>query len=246
MIARSCGAKSICIPMLEWLPLGGWTKEVDAFLCPTAHTHAQVVREHPARTRLFPWPVDTQRFSFRPRTTCRRFLFINGHGGHSRRKGGDVVREAVRISGQPPILVYDQTGAAWPRSCQVLGEAASAEQLYGEGDVLLLPARFNGIGLEQLEALACGFPVIATDFAPMNESPCLAKIACATREEAGRRPRRIELAEPDAASLAAQMNHWLGRDIRQASAEAREFAESRCWARARLAFDRIVREAIAS
>ncbi|MCA9178835.1 MAG: glycosyltransferase [Planctomycetales bacterium] len=243
-IAREHGVKTICIPMLEWLPRAGWPSDVDQFLCPTRDCLETLAKEHPGRCRLVSWPVDTDLFTFTERHVCRRFLFVNGHGGHCGRKGGDVIRAAAELAPEATIIVFDQTGSSWPKSCDVRGEAADSLSLYGEGDVLLLPARFNGIGLEQLEAMASGLPVIATDHPPMTEAPLLGRIRCTTRQESTRRPRAISVADPDPRHLARLMQVWMGREIGEQSRAARQFAESRSWDRQLDRFEAAIQELV--
>ena len=45
----------------------------------------------------------------------------------------------------------------------VLSTCDSNADLYDAGDVLVLPHSVDGIGLEQLEAMACGVPVLVPD-----------------------------------------------------------------------------------
>ena len=229
-IAHRAGVSAVCVPMIEWLPSEGWPDLIDVFLCPTHDAFATLNAERSGRCRDFPWPIDVDHFTFRQRTICDKFLFVNGHGGHNGRKGGDVVRRAAAMAPEASIVVYDQTGSPWPTNCDVRGEAPSREALYQDAAVLLLPARFNGIGLEQLEGMAAGLPVIATDAAPMNESPCLALIRCReVSAERGKRPREILVHHPDPVHLAELLCRWRGRDIRPQSLDARRFAESRSW-----------------
>ncbi|MCH7726401.1 MAG: glycosyltransferase, partial [Planctomycetes bacterium] len=121
----------------------------------------------------------------------------------------------------------------WPANCEVRGAAPTREALYQDGDVLLFPARFNGIGLEQLEAMASGMPVIATDAPPMNESPCLDIIRIASQQVAQRRRARPILEyTPSASHLAKLLRTWHGHTITEHSRTARRFAESRSWQQA--------------
>jgi len=229
-IARRLGVVTVCVPMIEWLPKHGWPQLIDTFLCPTRESFAQVNAEHPGRCHEFLWPVDTHSFAFRERTKCERFVFINGHGGHSSRKGGDVVRRALSLAPDIHLIVYDQTNTIWPDGCDVRAEAPTREALYRDGDVLIFPARFNGIGLEQLEAMASGLPVIATDAAPMSESVCLDLIRCdSSRVAQSSRPRTIPIHEPDSSHLAELLRKWHCRDVSESSHAARAFAELRSW-----------------
>jgi hypothetical protein len=235
-IAKSMGKFVVCVPMVEWLPTQGWPNLIDLYLCPTAQSAEVVSGEQPGRCQSFPWPVDVASFAFRHRHVCETFVFVNGQGGHAARKGGDVVRQTAEMLPDIPIIVYDQTNSKWPASCQVRGAVTHSPDLYRDGDVLLLPARFNGIGLEQLEAMSSGMPVIATDAAPMNELACLDLVDCRTRRESSKRPRKITVAEPVANHLAALMKKWHHQPIGEQSLAARTVAESRAWSRMKARF----------
>jgi glycosyltransferase involved in cell wall biosynthesis len=43
------------------------------------------------------------------------------------------------------------------------GPSATREALYDAGDIAVQPSRWEGVGLQILEAMACGLPVVTTD-----------------------------------------------------------------------------------
>lgn len=219
----------VCIPMLEWLPASpqSWIHRVDLFICPTEHTYNSL--HPPLPSALFRWPCDLQRFPFKPRTTCRRFLFLNGHGGWRGRKGEMVIRRALELWPEMPLTIRSQVHRTWPDSVRILPPTTSNADLYSEGDVLLLPHRFDGLCLEALEALTSGLPVISTDGNPWNEFPSLAKIAATCQFNAVASDRAIEEYSPSAESLVESCKQWLGKDISRQSQEGRVWAVSRNW-----------------
>ena len=219
----------VCIPMMEWMPPGarGWPQLVHRLICPTRHCYDQFAHVCPSVD--FPWPVDTARFNYRPRETCQSFLFINGQGGWNGRKGADVVKQALRLWPDMPLFVRSQKTNDWPTgpNLKFLGETLSNADLYGEGDVLICPHSVDGLGLEPMEAMASGMPVITTNGRPWTEIPALAHIPSRTEDRKVRRPVKWHL--PDPAALVDICQRALGQSIAEASQQARAWAISRSW-----------------
>lgn len=117
-----------------------------------------------------PYPVDVEYLQFKQRIKVEKFLYVYGYGGVWDRKNLDAVLE-VQQRLQFPLLIKSQV------PLNIKGERIEVRvkdiddyrELYEEGDVLLYPTKFEGLGLEILEAMACGLPVITTDASPMNE-----------------------------------------------------------------------------
>ena len=112
-IAQGLGIFIAAFPNWEWLGNHlDWLRSADLLLCPTQHTYRYVCdwRQRYGYgwdAAYVPWPIDTDRFSFRERARCDRFVFINGMGGHLgtrldgsvsmlKRKGIEVMVEAMR------------------------------------------------------------------------------------------------------------------------------------------------------
>jgi glycosyltransferase involved in cell wall biosynthesis len=173
---------------------------------------------------VIPWPIDVERFSYRQRTRCCRFLFVNGHGGHKGRKGADIVAEAARLAPEARVLVVSQTNdlPAFPNNVEVRSAVGDNVDLYAQGDVCIQPSKWEGIGLQLLECQAAGLPLITTDAPPMNEYHALDRIAVARREPVTlRRPLEVDI--PCARSLANLMRKWNGADVSVHSLAARRW-----------------------
>lgn len=223
--AKAKGKRIICIPMIEWTPKQGWVKDVDLFICPTGQCYEQLKNEFPCV--CFPWPFDTSRFAFQPRTRIEHFLFINGQGGWKGRKGAEVVKEAKRLWREFPLIVRSQRPSDWPPGTEVLPPTGDNSDLYAEGDALILPHSVDGIGLELLEAIATGMPVIATDGQPWNDYPLLGKIPA--RKESMVMQRKVDWYRPSAKGLVEVCQALHGRNITDTSLELRRFAEANRW-----------------
>ena len=121
------------IPMLEaFEPRSPWVPLVDLMLPPTQECEA--VLNSTKKEFGFKWrvvrvagAVDTDRFVFRQRGVCERFLFCNGHGGCAGRKGASCVARAARLVPEIPILFHSQTnGLTQERRSQASDRVARA------------------------------------------------------------------------------------------------------------------------
>jgi glycosyltransferase involved in cell wall biosynthesis len=243
-MAKDLKKRLVCIPMMEWMPAGarGWPFQVDLFICPTRHCYDQFADTVPCT--YFPWPVDTDRFIFSQREVCNKFLYIAGHGGWSGRKGIEVVQRAKEIWPEMPLVVRCQVDVKWPVGTEILPSEQYNYHLYNVGDVLIAPHSVDGLGLEPMEAMSCGMPVITTDGLPWNEIPSIAKIKSEVTRRSVRRPVDWHIPSPE--SLVACCKQWLGQDIAVKSAQARQWAESRSWDVMSSRFDALVRSGVAN
>lgn len=230
--------RTVCVPMMEWMPAGarGWPQQVDLFLCPTKYCFEQFA--HVVPCACFPWPIDTEHFQFQQRGTCDNFLFVHGHGGYQGRKGGEVVRQALNQYPSLPLLVIDQKRDNWT-GAKVLPSPKSNADLYKQGSVLLSPHSVDGLGLEGMEAMACGMPVISTKGKPWDEVPALARINATSTRKVVQRP--VEWYLPIVEHVVELCQQWQGQDIVLQSVEAREWAESRAWSKFAAQFNELVR-----
>lgn len=225
-LCKKLKKRIVCIPMLEWTPpvRRGWTEGVDLFICPTETAYEEMKNEVPCRH--VPWPIDIDRFKFRQRDNVKRYLYIHGSGGWKGRKGGDVVQKAKRMWPEMPLTVIAQSGFSCPGAHIVASPRDNAD-LYKHGDVLLVPHRMDGLGLQPLEAMACGMPVIMTNGKPWNEYNALARIS--STKSRVQVKRMMDWYEPNASNLVDLCKHNLGKDITRHSQSVREWAELRRW-----------------
>lgn len=241
-LCKQAGRRTVCVPMQEWMPQDavGWPRDVDLFLCPTMQCYDAFQALVPCVH--FPWPVDLKRFPYKQRTTVDRFLFVNGHGGWGGRKGAQVLKDALALdpSLAPRVLLRSQAGDTWPKGTTLLPRAESNADLYAEGDVLVSPHSVDGLGLEGMEAMTAGMPVVSTDGRPWDEIPALARIPAKVVPK--RVKRLVDWYVPDPQALARTMAGLLGKDISRESTEARRWAEANAWPLKVEEFNRLVRE----
>lgn len=253
-VARQVGVRVVCVPNWEWLHPGlNWLSDVDTMLCPTRHTR-MILEAWRSRFGFrwqiadFPWPVDVSNWSFRQRQTCERFVVINGTDrGHparldgtatsTRRKGLETLLAAARQLPHMPFILWSQTDELpdLPQNVELRLSSASNVDLYQEGDVCVQLSRWEGLGLPLLECQAAGMPLITSDAPPMNEHHPLAVVRTSKSEVLELWHRRlIEAPLFDVQSVVETLQEWFGRDIRQASRDARKFIErEHNWDRAR-------------
>jgi glycosyltransferase involved in cell wall biosynthesis len=243
--ARAMGVRTACIPMWEYLDeFSPWIRDVDLMVCPTRACRDFVVRMQErldlrGEVAFVPWPIDVDQFGFRPRTVCRRFLFVNGTGGARARdqrtpawdgrKGLWIIVEAAKRAPTVPILVRSQVADLPPMPENVEVRCTDLEtvpELYQDGDVCVQPSRWEGLGLPLLECQASGMPLITTDAPPMNEHhPFVALRATTTRAELLRH-QAMPAYEVDPDDLAETLRQVHGTDISDASLAARRYVES--------------------
>jgi glycosyltransferase involved in cell wall biosynthesis len=240
--AKDAGKRIVCVMMHEWMPpkARGWPELVDQFICPNRYSYNQFCDL--VSCVQFDWPVDTDKFKFSKRTTASRLLYLHGHGGVNDRKGGGVIQQALELFPQMPLIIRSQKPQQWKDTDRpVLGESSSNELIYSGSDILLCPHRVDGLGLEVLEAAACGMPAIVTDGSPWNEGPAIARIepeSPPTNEKFG---RIVETFNPSAEHLVRLVKSILGGTIEESSLQVRQWAEDRAWTKRAAEFNSIVR-----
>jgi len=241
--AREQEISVACVPDWEYASLKlDWMNFVDLMICPTRHTY-ELVSDWRRRFGFawdvvhVPWPIDVQRFRFRRREICRRFLFVNGTGGtfarrpdgsitEYRRKGIDLVVEAAAMLPGVPFTVYSQIDEIPPLPPNVELRRAPLHnaQLYERGDVCVQPSHWEGIGLQLLECQAAGLPLVTTDAPPMNEYQPLKAIPVTSTEIVFVFENHPVLSNHiDPKDMAGLLEGLYETDIAEASRSAREF-----------------------
>ena len=243
-VARQLDIRIVCIPNWEWVHPGlEWLRDVDLMLCPTRYTE-QLCLDWKSQFRFYwevdcqPWPVDTNRFQFRQRWFCRRFVYIHGSGGvravdrngkttELHRKGFDVLISAARLVPNIAILAYvyeNDVSKQRPSNLEVRPQPLDNSRLYSHGDVCIQPSHWEGLGLPLLECQAAGMPLVTTDAPPMNEHRPWKSIPVHREDVVHLSPDLcIPAARIQPDQLAQLMKKIHGRFIGLASREARQF-----------------------
>lgn len=166
--ALGLGIRCVLLVMGEWFDrrLG---RQANLLIAPTLLCYRQLESWGFAdKTVYVPMPLDLEEFPFVQRTVARHFLFCDGWGGCRERKGAPLIRQLLEA--EPDLVqVRSQRKPVYPVGAQVLGPVRNPVDLYHGADVCVQPSRWEGLGLQQLEAMASGLPVITTNAPPMSE-----------------------------------------------------------------------------
>lgn len=175
-------AKEMQIPIaayINWEWFRGTDQEwrlCDLFVCPSPFT-VPVVESYGLGPAIFlPWPLDLSRLPERVVSGCAKIFFHNaGIVDHNDRKGTrDTIRAfmrskrkdlklIVRLQKPAPLPSYDE------RVEVRVGNLPDHADLYMEGDVAIQPSKMEGCGMQILEPVCAGIPVITTDYPPMSD-----------------------------------------------------------------------------
>lgn len=188
---------------------------------------------HGLDSTLLPVPVDLERLPFKARRYAHRFVSVYGQGGpFDRRSIKEMVEAWRRIPMAPPLTIHAQKepkedfGLLPPCVSIEVGNVASAEDLYAENDIAVLPSKFEGVGLSLVEAQALGLPVITTDMEPMRTLAPELLVECSMFTVEYMKEHRIPAAYPSVDALVKVVDSLHGKDITTLSHDARRRVET--------------------
>ena len=209
----------------------------DFLICNTKR-HMQAMKSHPQKY-FIEWGTDVD--IYKPIQRVKRELTFFHSVGMSKRKGTDILVDTFikhEIYKKSKLIIHTQipinTVCGYSMKeleeygITVVEKTVSPPGLYHLGDVYVYPTKLDGLGLTMYEALACGLPLITTNFPPMNEvgnSEIVKHIDVADfycRSDAYYYPMCL----CDSNSLAKQMNWFIdnSKEINIISEKARQFA----------------------
>lgn len=163
--AKAAGKRTVLAVMPEWLPASApWLGQIDRFVCFTRQGEGHCRKLGlGARAVRVACPLDLDELPFRERTKVESVVYLDGWGGVHERKGWPEVAELLRLApGSVRVKSQRRLPGAEPA-------AAAPAPLYADADAVLVPGRFDGLGLTVLEGLASGCVVLATDAEPYRE-----------------------------------------------------------------------------
>jgi glycosyltransferase involved in cell wall biosynthesis len=257
-VAKGLGIKTVLMPNAEFFkPADLEMESVDLFIAPTLAC-AQMLEDtgFGNRTAYVPHVIDVERFRFRHRDRADVFIHCRGDGGpytgalppeaggdYVERKGTDIVLEAARRCPEVEFLIRYQSplDADWPGNVRLLGPVAEPHEQYDLGDVAIQPSRWEGVGLQILEAMSCGIPAIVSDAPPMNEYPSDKRLCISVHSNPVTIQKKPWTAwEMDIDSLVKAVKNLHGQRISDLSDSARAQMEKRSWARLRAEYLRLL------
>ena len=172
------GIKIMMMPLFDCYPLYAYqhVELIDGWIAPTGVAYRYLKQQFDNVYRLAV-PINTEQYAFKERGhNTGKFLHNGGYLGVGGRKSTGLVCKAFKelkvtmpgikltVNMQVPFGCADDEDIEY-NICNV----SHPESLYEEGDVFVYPSTAEGIGLQILEAMSCGFPVITTNHPPMNE-----------------------------------------------------------------------------
>jgi len=179
-VAKDCGAKAYGYLVWEkWAGKDAY-KDYDRLIAPTV-SFERFYRMNKIRNFTYiPYSVDLNEFPKKEITKNEKFTFFHpgGWGGVHNRKNTDVVIEAFEQLNNPDtkLVITSQKPLQFNRelhpNIEIINKDLSRKELidlYYSADCIVLPSKWETVGLPILEALAAGKPVITSNAAPMNE-----------------------------------------------------------------------------
>lgn len=151
----------------------------DFIICNTLR-HKSAFKNH-KQVYYIKWGTDVELFKPKNKEQDDEITFFHSMG-MSYRKGTDLLIKAFikgKLYKHAKLVIHTQLQA--DKVCklteeelrtykiEVVSKTVTAPGLYHLGDIYVYPTILEGLGLTIYEALACGLPVIITDFPPMNE-----------------------------------------------------------------------------
>jgi glycosyltransferase involved in cell wall biosynthesis len=228
--ARERGIKTILRINYEWLP-DPVKQPPDIYIAPSLWNYNSI----PDPKVYLPYPINTDRFTYTPRSKAKVFVHHAGNGNAAWDRNGTqillaalpFIKKKIKliIKSQVPIECDDK------RVKVIVSDDKNYWDNWPDGDVYIAPRRYAGQSLTLNEAMAKGMAIIMTDIAPQNEflpKKLLVKPDLVERISVCR-PFDIATITPKA--LAAKIDETAGRDITKYSEASHRIAQAWSWRR---------------
>lgn len=236
-LAKTLGILTICVPMWEWFQssIPDWNL-CTTFFCPNQACITCLRKLGFRNTQYVPWPVNLAGLPER-KVSGPAKVFIHNAGVYEsddrksteitlnafERVQNDEIRLLIRSQNFVPFTTADS------RVEFRTGNLQNYSDLYSEGDVAIQVSKAEGLGFGILEPMACGMPVITTNYAPMNEYVRQSPMLVGTRF--GKSPaiqtsyiRQAHLKTPRISRLSKAIKWCAANDLRSVSQDNRQWA----------------------
>lgn len=242
---KLCRKKSIATILkvnFEFLPSGvGYSPTL--FHCSSSLNFDKVREKNKV---LIPDPVNTDLIKFKQRKKPKVFLHNAGTLGLM---GANCTKEVIEafqyVKSNSKLIVNSQKklNVDIPKNVEFRHKTApNYWELWGEGDVFLMPQKFRATSLPIQEAMANGMPVMTTDRQPFNEF-CQFLV-----EPSGHKQVQdycvIDLYSVDPKEIAKKVDEVAKMDITLHSRQAREYAESISWKTLKPEYEKMFKKAV--
>lgn len=233
LMAKHAKVKTVLIPMFE-----GSAKPLEFYpsliACPSTLDY-ESFRGEPSRLELIPLPVNRQRIKYKKRTRAITFLHNVGHGGLHGRTGTTELLDTIPIVKNKEInfIINSQVSLDYTKDSRLKVNVNNIENywdLWNEGDVFILPAKFGMISMPVQEALAAGMLVLTADIPPFKGwLPDSWLIPHEVGRDVKFSRRDILYVDFHPLSIAQIVVRWAGKNIEKESEQANKLAESISW-----------------
>lgn len=247
-MAKQMGVKSVLIPMFE-----GNSKPLDYYpdliACPCDIDYQSFDNDringfiendekwYPKfDMEIINLPVNRKRLPFKKRERAITFVHNVGHAGLHGRTGTKDLIEAFKLVENPNIklIIHSQVNIVEkiddPRIQLRIGNVKNYWDLWQEGDVFILPVKFEMISMPVQEALSVGMPVLTTNFKPFSDwLPPHWLIDNYEDRMVKLHQRDIKYADHDVERIAKKIEEWAEKPIEQNSLIADQLAQEISW-----------------
>mgnify|MGYP001562635710 CR=1 FL=1 len=168
------------------------------------------------------------------------YLGLKGSDGHNREGTTTLIEAMAHVTSPAKLILRCQENVPdkWRRMAEAdpridyRPEAVPYADLYATGDVCVGAQKWNGCSLPLQEAFASGMLVMNTDRFPMNtwlpREP-LIPVAGTTRHQIGGAYLEFEESLIDPKAIAAKIDAWYGKDVREFSRRGKAWSIQNSW-----------------
>lgn len=237
-IIRRCkllGVRTYLVPMYE-CSLDVFPHKPDVYLCPSLLDLKEFPSTSTTKSFLAPIPLSPD-IKWKLRSKALHFVHNGGYLGMRGREGTELLIEAMAYVLSPirlTIRVQENVSARHQRMLardsriEYINHSVPYEDLYKEGDVSILPQKFNGMSMPLMESRASGMLVMTTNRFPTNDWLCgegaLIPVRSFQQVRLSPRFRVIEEAQISPIDIATSIDSWYGTDIKQQSDAGLEYS----------------------
>lgn len=181
-ICNKLGVKSINYLVWEFVSNSElqYYQQFTHLIAPTKCTYNLLKNDYLLENTVYvPWGVDLDIYQWQePVKKDKPLIFFPaGWGGVADRKNEKSVIDAFSYivpRDKMNLHIHTQQGGKQAQAQNVIKTSGTVDtnqlkKYYTEADLVVLPSRWEGNGLPQMESLAFGRPVIVTDCSPLNE-----------------------------------------------------------------------------
>ena len=180
-LAKEEGVRAYGYLIWEHLPNMNLYNDYDKIIAPT-HSYEKFLRNQKIRNFVYiPVSVDLKEFPKEEPKIHNIFTFFHpgGWGGYKNRKSTqEVISAFIKLNRKDTKLIIssqkkiDYDINSIPDNIEIIDKDLARKELidlFYQSDAVVLPSKWETVGVPILESLAAGKPVITNNYPPMNE-----------------------------------------------------------------------------